>query len=164
MEVKVIKASLQTYWYAKEIGEVFEVVPCSIEDFDYKVVKPGLPSYLKAIDCIMLNNEKMNLPTNAVPVLMEKPEEKVKPVYLDEISNSDHIGFITNGFGKGYIVRYKDSWCGIYLVSANPNCSLGNGIHTSQVDVLENHNASCDIISIFKFATRRDLYAWLAED
>jgi|GEM_PF-4187923 len=106
-----------------------------------------------------------NLPKNAVPVLMEKPEEKPKPVYINEIDDYSHIGFVTSR-GKAYIVKPRpDEFAFIGLgCEYQINSMLAGGPNDSIKGIIDYVNDTLDGVSVFKFTTRHDLYAWLAED
>lgn len=53
MKVKIIKASEDTFWYAKHIGETFEVEPSSPKYLEYVVVPRDAHGdfYIDAKDC-----------------------------------------------------------------------------------------------------------------
>ena len=56
MKVKIVKATLNTYWYADKIGEVFEVKPSTNNGLDYELVDKG--HYILSDDCIVLPDHK----------------------------------------------------------------------------------------------------------
>lgn len=163
MEVKIVKATLPTYWYAKEIGQVFKVEPDPTEDFDYKVIESGFGRYIKQSDCAILNNKKMNnIPPNAVPVLMEKPEV----IYLSDLKNSDHIGVILEHKNKGHVVTYgKNEFVIIGMETGEHFC---NNMYHDYSNTKGIHHAftmaNGYVTAIYKFTDRRSLYKWLAED
>lgn len=108
----------------------------------------------------------MNLPKNAVPVLMEKPEPQIR---IDQLEESDHVGFIDSGNDKGYIscITAGDEFESHYVALDNSGLqSYGN--QTSRMsfkDALQIKNrCHVDLVKVYKFSTRRDLYSWLAQE
>ena len=74
MKVKVIKASLDTYWYADRIGDVFEVSPAKFlnwsdgaEIYAYTVVC-GLGDFIEWADCVPLVEENKTYIVTYLPV------------------------------------------------------------------------------------------------
>lgn len=76
MKVKVIKATLASYWYANRIGEVFEVETCTAdqEKFTYKEVNREVNRYFDKDDVEIINEEKAMKREDKVSVEMTLQE------------------------------------------------------------------------------------------
>jgi hypothetical protein len=100
-------------------------------------------------------------PPNAVPVLLEKPE--VAPVLISDLTSADHVGFVIKNHIKGYVCHTGyGKFVPIVGDSGYCNETIGHN-HDSLIMSLEIVLIHYKDLTIFKFKTRKDLYAWLAE-
>lgn len=117
----------------------------------------------------------MNIPKNAVPVLIEKPE---KVITMSDLKGSDHVGFIDNMGSKGYVAFIGEDEGQDRFVALLENsdvryniCNITAGgfylksfTISDALDLPRKTKNFRSISKLYKFNTRKDLYKWLAED
>lgn len=89
-----------------------------------------------------------------------------REVTIDDLKNTDHVGFVDNKGDKGYIVAYDGKFQLISTVGqAISVCNYTYGaIPTNNLsDAIIKNSSSKSIEKVIKFDTRKELYQWLAE-
>jgi len=96
-----------------------------------------------------------------------------KELTLDDLKDSNHIGFVDNESHKGYIASYRRdvetdiSYMGLMLPHHDGTgfaYTLGTGRHLSVKDVIRYNNANrIKVTELYLFDTRKELYKWLSE-
>lgn len=87
----------------------------------------------------------------------------------EELNNTDHVAFETEDFGVGYI-SVNENYKFIALSKVNtdsspttPTSTFGTSAYPNMQSILHFINKEYNIISMFRFTTRKELYQWLAE-
>jgi hypothetical protein len=97
-------------------------------------------------------------------VLTGKPKQAV---YLDDLKDFNHVGFIDQYKDKGYIIYTGDGFMAISNRTSVQYCnvSYGNNDLSQTLIGALNTDRVCavSVDVIYRFDTRRELYAWLAE-
>jgi hypothetical protein len=100
---------------------------------------------------------------NHIQLFHEEGLEKAPTV--QDLKNTDHIGFIDETGTKGYVIAVNSKF---YLIDNThgfgaPNKSYGNHDTEEIIDALINQNSSVAISEVYRFDTRKELYQWLTK-
>lgn len=93
--------------------------------------------------------------------------KQTKQITINDLKNTDHIGFIISNGEKGYITYSNFK----FIASSTSEigwCTSSNGFFGVPSGDIKNVIESIDyciqkLISVYKFDTRKELYQWLAE-
>jgi hypothetical protein len=98
---------------------------------------------------------------------MSKQEVQLttKSLGIDDLKNTDHVGFVTDYNNKGYIIAHDNKFRAIKTEEGItvPNHSWGTTGTSNLKDIFSQSNAMTKITAIYRFDTRKELYQWLAE-
>lgn len=103
-------------------------------------------------------------------VILKKRKEDV--LYLEDIKNSDHVGFIDCYGHKGYVARTgkmfgMDMYSAISVEEGETFSNMCYGANNYRNQIVESLNITkrgdCEVSDIFVFEHRKALYRWLSE-
>jgi hypothetical protein len=89
-----------------------------------------------------------------------------REVTIDDLKNTDHVGFVTDNGEKGHIVYYDGK---LQLIStigpsmAFCNYTYGSDAGSTMADAILKNTSSKKVDKVYRFTTRKELYQWLAE-
>ncbi len=96
-------------------------------------------------------------------------KETKEQVYLNDLRDCDHVGFIDQHGDKGFIIATSKNTfmaVGAYWHGKNVCNSTYGAISVSSLVEALNTDKVCDtsISTVYRFDTRKELYQWLATD
>jgi hypothetical protein len=87
-----------------------------------------------------------------------------REVTIDDLKNTDHVGFVDEQGDKGYVVY---AGAGRFMPITNTNgvnvCNCVFNSNTTYSSISESLQKSVHESSVYRFTTRKELYQWLAE-
>lgn len=99
-------------------------------------------------------------------------ENKQQEIYLSDLTDASHVGFIDSDGNKGYIaytgkINNKNVFSAISMCNFQHFCNSSYGavnFKNSLIEALEiEQRCSLRIKELFVFDTRKELYKWLIE-
>jgi hypothetical protein len=89
-----------------------------------------------------------------------------REVTIDDLKNTDHVGFVTDNGEKGHIVYYDGKLQLISTVGPSMafcNYTYGSDSGSNMADAILKNTSSIKVDKVYRFTTRKELYQWLAE-